>query len=111
MTIIKIEALQSGQHPIESQSGRTSCWLDGYIEVPEDLVSKVVESLGWCNLDIQDGVLVGITLTERLEIPNVPEQLSVDERIKKLEAQNTALISSNQLLENCIVEMAAMVYA
>ena len=67
MTIIQIEALDTGQHPIQSQSGRTACWLEGWVEVPEHLESAVWDSLGWCDLDIQDGVLVGITLTERPE--------------------------------------------
>lgn len=71
MTIIKIDALQSGQHPIESQSDRTSCWLEGYIEVPDSLVERVEESLGWCNLDIRDGVLVGITSTAKPDLTPV----------------------------------------
>ena len=67
MTIIKIEPLETGQHPIQSQSGRTSYWIDGWVEVPVHLEPSVWSSLGWCDLDIQDGVLVGITPTERPE--------------------------------------------
>ena len=73
MTIIQIEALDTGQHPIQSQSGRTACWLEGWVEVPEHLESAVWDSLGWCDLDIQDGVLVGITPTERPEPEPEPE--------------------------------------
>lgn len=73
MTIIQIEALDTGQHPIQSQSGRTSCWLEGWVEVPEHLEAHVWDSLGWCDLDIQDGVLVGITPTERPEPEPEPE--------------------------------------
>lgn len=60
MTIIKIEPV-NGLHPIESQSHRRTCWLDGYIEVPPHLESAVWASGGYCDLDIEDGVLVGIT--------------------------------------------------
>lgn len=67
MTIIQIEALDTGQHPIQSQSGRVSCWMEGWVEVPAHLEAAVWDSLGWCDLDIQDGVLVGITPTERPE--------------------------------------------
>lgn len=67
MTIIQIEAMENGQHPIQSQSGRVSCWLDGFVEVPAHLESSVWSSMGWCTLDIQNGVLVGITPTERPE--------------------------------------------
>ena len=73
MTIIQIEALDTGQHPIQSQSGRTSCWIDGWVEVPGHLEAAVWDSLGWCDLDIQDGVLVGITPTERPEPEPEPE--------------------------------------
>jgi len=65
MTIIQMEPTATGQHPIQSQSNRASCWLPSYIEVPAHLESAVWGTLGWCDLDIQDGVLVGITPTER----------------------------------------------
>ena len=41
MTIIQIEPLESGQHPIQSQSHRRACWVEGYIEVPVHLEAAV----------------------------------------------------------------------
>lgn len=67
MTIIQIEPLPTGQHPIQSQSGRSACWLDGYIEVPTHLESAVWDTLGWCDLQIENGKLVGIMPTEQPE--------------------------------------------
>lgn len=67
MTIIEINARSDGGHGLQSQSWRTSCWLDGWIEVPADLENAVWETLGWCDLQIEDGKLVGITPTERPE--------------------------------------------
>jgi hypothetical protein len=61
MLIIQIEALESGQHPIQSQSGRKTCWLPGYIEVPHHLEREVWACLGWCDLTIEGGKLNGIT--------------------------------------------------
>lgn len=61
MLIIQIEALESGQHPIQSQSGRKTCWLPGYIEVPHHLEREVWACLGWCDLTIEGGKLTGIT--------------------------------------------------
>lgn len=93
MTIIKIEPLESGQRPIESQSGRTECWMDGYIAVPEHLEDKAWETLGWCDLDIQDGVLVGITPTERPEPEPEPTPApSYEERMAALESAMTAML-------------------
>lgn len=83
MTIIQIEPIVACQHNIESQSHRKSCWLDGYIEVPSHLESAVWDTLGWCDLDIQDGVLVGVTPTERPEpepIPVVPTEMELTQQ-------------------------------
>lgn len=70
MTIIQIDPLETCQHPIQSQSGRRACWLPGYIEVPVHLEAAVWATYGWCELQIEEGVLVGITPTER---PPEPE--------------------------------------
>ena len=61
MTIIEIQARSDGGHGLQSQSGRSACWLDGWVEVPQHLESAVWGTLGYCDLGIQDGVLTGIT--------------------------------------------------
>lgn len=60
MLIIQIEPLASGQHPIQSQSHRTECWVDGYIAVPAELEDEVHSCLGYCDLTMEEGVLTGI---------------------------------------------------
>ncbi len=86
MTIIQIDPLESGQHPIQSQSGRCACWLDGYIEVPSHLEAAVWATCGWCDLHIEEGRLVGVTPTERPPEPEPePEPPSVEERVAALE--------------------------
>ncbi len=55
MTIIQIDPLETGQHPIQSQSGRSACWLDDYIEVPAHLHDAVWATYGWCDLQIEEG--------------------------------------------------------
>lgn len=84
MTIIKIEPLESGIHPIESQSHRRTCWLDGYIEVPPQLESAVWSSGGWCDLTIEDGKLVGITPTERPPETVIEPEPTADELVNIL---------------------------
>ena len=80
MTIIQISTIQNGQHPIQSQSGRSACWLDGWIEVPAHLESAVWDTLGWCDLTIEDGKLIDITPTERPEPdPIVPEPTELEQ--------------------------------
>lgn len=65
MTIIEISARPDGGHGLQSQSGRSSCWLDGWIEVPSNLESRVWETAGYCDLTIKDGILTAIIPIER----------------------------------------------
>lgn len=92
LTIIKVDANESGQHDIQSQSTRHRVWEDGYIEVPAHLEAKVWESLGWCDLviDEETGALTDIIPTEKPEPPepepSEPEQPpTVEERLNDIE--------------------------
>lgn len=68
MIIIAIDENENNQHLLESQSHRTECWLDGYIEVPQELEQKVWNCLGYCDLVIEDGILKDI----------LPKEIPVD---------------------------------
>ena len=61
MLIIKITSDDGKFHPFQSQSHRTSCWIDGYIAVPTELEKTVFECKGYCELTIEDNTLVNIT--------------------------------------------------
>ena len=77
LTIIEIAAREDGGHGLQSQSGRTECWMEGWIAVPEELADAVWDCGGYCDLDIQDGVLVGITTREKPEpVPSAEEQIA-----------------------------------
>lgn len=82
MTIIEIEAVAGAAHGLQSQSHRKECWLDGWIEVPEELTETAWASGGYCHLTIEDGVLIGITKTERppapIPKPTQAEQMRAD---------------------------------
>lgn len=93
MTIIKINPLETGQHPIQSQSHRRACWLDGYIEVPAHLHDAVWATYGWCDLKIEEGKLVGITPTER---PPGPEPEPEPSPLDRLEALEEALAQTDE---------------
>lgn len=109
MTIISIEPNENSCHTIQSQPDRSACWEEGYIEVPAHLEAAVWDSGGYCDLTIKDGVLTGITPTEPPEIP-VPEPEPVP-TMEELQAKITALTTSNQMLEDCLIEMAGVIYA
>lgn len=68
-TIISKEKT-NGLHYIESQSGRTTVWLDGYIEVPPRLIDVAWGSCGYCDLIFDDeGNLTDIIPTEKPILP------------------------------------------
>ena len=70
LTIIEIKAREDGGHGLQSQSHRTECWLEGWLAVPPELERAAWDCGGYCDLDIQDGKLVGLTPRER---PPKPE--------------------------------------
>lgn len=78
MTIIEINARPDGGHGLQSQSGRTACWLEGWVEVPANLEAQVWATVGYCDLQIEDGKLMGITPTERPEPEPEPEPEPTD---------------------------------
>lgn len=87
MTIIQISSIETGQHPIQSQSDRDSCWIEGWIEVPPQLEKDVWDTLGWCDLNIQNGKLVSITPTTRPELEPAPAPgPTVEERLAAVES-------------------------
>lgn len=61
MLIIKITSDDGKFHPFQSQSHRTSCWIDGYITVPTELEKTVFDCKGYCELTIEDNILTNIT--------------------------------------------------
>ena len=77
MTIIEINAREDGSRNIQSRHGAARVWEDGYIEVPVHLEAAVWVTYGWCDLQIEEGALVGITPTERPPEPE-PEPSPLD---------------------------------
>ena len=68
MTIIQIDPLETGQHPIQSQSGRSACWLDDYIEVPAHLEQRAGRAVWVPHAAIEHvmGLCFSLDLRERL---------------------------------------------
>ena len=96
MTIIEIQARSDGGHGLQSQSGRDSCWLEGWIEVPPQLEKDVWDSLGYCNLNIQDEKLIGVTPTTRPEPEPAPAPgPTTEERLSALESAMLSMMGVN----------------
>ena len=85
MTITKINAREDGPRNIQSRHGAARVWEDGYIEVPVHLEAAVWATYGWCDLQIEEGVLVGITPTKRPPEPEPEPEPSPLDRLGALE--------------------------
>ena len=82
LTIIERMPRADGGHGVQSQSHRKECWLEGWVEVPEALTQAVWDCGGYCELTVEDGVLTGVTPSERPtpaeQEPTEMEQLRAD---------------------------------
>ena len=83
LTIIEVAAREDGGHGLQSQSHRTECWLEGWVAVPPELEQAVWDCRGYCELEIQDGVLTGVKPGEP-PAPPAPEPTQED-RLSALE--------------------------
>ncbi len=70
LTILELAARPDGGHGVQRQSHRTECWLEGWVAVPPQLEEAVWSCRGYCQLELQDGVLTGII---PLDPPVLPE--------------------------------------
>ena len=73
-TVISLEAVNVYEmKDIQSASAWTSCPYDDYIEVPDSLVDKVMETRGYCEIifDETTGAMIDV---EPLEIPEIPTE-------------------------------------
>ena len=118
MTIIEISALDNGAH--RNQSGNMCTIPDGWAVIPDGMETENFP-FGDVTAEEIDGIMTATSWTPG-EIPEPgpgPEPVkSIDDRVTELEAENKLLTAqieaqSDQLdfYEDCIAEMASIVYA
>lgn len=79
---------------------------DGYAVVPDEMVADILETRGFCDIELnEDGTeIVGFTAREIPEMPEPTPEPTAEERLKALEEENA-------LLMQCIMEMSEIIYA
>ena len=119
MTIIEISALDNGAH--RNQSGNMQAVPDGWAVIPESMETKNFP-FGNVTAEEIDGIMT-VTSWVPGTIPDPdpgqePPGQTMGERVAALEAENKLLTAQidaqyNQLdfYEDCIAEMASIVYA
>ena len=83
LMIVEIEADEQGRHGLQTQSGRSACWLEGWVAVPKELAQTAWESGGYCDLTLSDGVLTAVTVREK---PAVEPEEPVPTETERLRA-------------------------
>ena len=116
MTIIEIVPLDNGAHRNQTLSGNIRI-PDGWAVIPDGM--EIPKTLPFVNVEAENGVVTALTAGV---VPPEPEPEPVppttDERLEKLEAENkllkeqvSAQADQAEFYENCIAEMAEIVYA
>lgn len=116
MVIIEIKALENGAHRNQTVMGSVPP-PDGWAVIPEDM--EIPETFPFVNIDAADGVVTAMTAGTVPDPEPAPDpELTVYERVSKLETENGKLKSQIQMqaqqqefLENCLLEMGDIVYA
>lgn len=114
MKIVEIVALENGAHRNQEFHGSVP---DGWAIVPDDLVC---ENFPFGEITVDESIPPVVLTWTPVDIPESEDapRLTTAERVKALEEENNLLkaqiaAQSDQMdfYEDCIVEMAAIVYA
>jgi len=95
-------------HDIETNSSwGSNPYGDAYAVVPDEMVTDIQETRGFCDIELnEDGTeIVGFTAREIPEIPEPTPEPTAEERIAELEAQNA---DSIEIEADLMYELALM---
>ena len=63
--------------------GICSTWIENpyenYAVVPDDMVEAIMETKGFCDITVEDGVVIGFVASEILEIPEPEPEPTMSE--------------------------------
>lgn len=97
MTIICIEGYP---HTIESQPRCLVNWMgEGWAEVPEELEREVFETLGYCDIEVLNGVLVDFVPRE---IPDPKPEPEDDRDTRMTELEQTVAAAMDFIVPNMV---------
>lgn len=94
----------------------------GFVALPDELLSAYLDTKGFCTLTVQDGAVTALAVDQEAldaynaEHPDVePEKPVTVEDLqaenKRLKAQMELQSQKHTMLEDCLLEMADIVYA
>lgn len=115
MRIVEIQALPNGAH--RNQTTTSTTIPTGWAEIPADVA--IPETFPFVDIQVEGSKIVNMTAGVVPDPEPEPEPApAVDERVAKLESENkllkeqvSAQADQAEFYEDCIAEMAAVVYA
>lgn len=115
MTIIEITPLGNGAHRNQTIAGKLTP-PEGWAVIPEGMA--LPETFHFVGVEVQNGVVTALTSGIMPEPEPVPAAPTTEERLATLESENkllkeqvSAQADQAEFYENCIAEMAEIVYA
>ena len=116
MKIIEITPLENGAHRNQTTSGRLPV-PDGWAVIPEGMA--IPDTFPFVSVETENGVVTALTAGTMPPVPDPePKPPTTDERVAKLENENkllreqvSAQADQAEFYEECIAEIAAIVYA
>lgn len=101
LCVISLETFgEYNVHDIQTNSSwSTNPYGDNYAVVPDDMVETIMETMGFCDIELNDEGTEVVSFTAR-EIPDIPEPESEPTQLDRIEAQTTyTAMMTDTLLE------------
>lgn len=112
MKLIEIKALENGAHNNQTTDFEIPV-PEGWAVIPDDMT--IPETFPFVDITVEDGVVKEMTagvIPEPSPVPDpAPTTRELAEENKKLKAQIALQAEQTAFLEDCILEMADIVYA
>lgn len=115
MTIIELAPLKNGAHRNQTTSGLLPV-PNGWAVIPEEMA--IPETFPFVGVEAQDGIVTALRPGTMPDVPSPTPEPTTEERLAALESENkllkeqvSAQADQAEFYEECIAEMAAIVYA
>lgn len=115
MTIIEISPLGNGAHRNQTVSNQITA-PSGWAVIPEGMA--LPKTFPFVEVEAQDGIVTALRPGTMPDVPSPTPEPTTEERLAALESENkllkeqvSAQADQAEFYEECIAEMAAIVYA
>lgn len=86
LCVIEIKANANGWHDIQTNSTWTKCPYEGYAIVPPEMVKSIMETGGYCDIELNEAKteIISFTPTEKPYVPEPEKEPTTKEILNTL---------------------------